>query len=155
MKTTPKPSQIAILVGGLVVFIFSFLNFFKSSFGDQGRNAWSGDVLFPLSAFPALIALIVVGLTAAVLFAEVNLPDPVLSFNWRQINFILAFTIVLVLFGLLISAPTGLDVGVGLIISLLGGLALLAGTVMELLGIEVGDKTGSGNQAPGGPTTPF
>jgi hypothetical protein len=155
VKTTPKPSQIAILVGGLVVFIFSFLDFFKSSFGDEGFSAWSGDLLFPLTAFPALLALIVVGLTAAVLFADVDLPDAVLSFNWRQISFILAFTIVLVLFGLIISAPTGSDIGIGLIISLLGGLALLAGTVMELLGIEAGGRTGSGAQTPGGPTTPF
>lgn len=155
MKTTPKPSQIAILAGGAIVFIFSFLNFYKASFGDEGRSAWSGDVLFPISAFPALFALIIVGTTAAVLFGGVKLPEPIVSFNWKQLNFILAFTTIVLLFGFLISAPAGLDVGIGLIISLLGGIALVAGSVMELLGIEVGGKTGSGTQAPGGPSTPF
>lgn len=155
MKTTPKPSQIAILVGGVVVFIFSFLDFFKSSFTDEGFSAWSSDLIFPLTAFPALLALIVVGLTAAVLFADVNLPDPVLTFNWRQINFMLALIIALVLFGLLISAPDGFDIGVGLILSFIGSLALMAGTVMDLLDIEAGDRTRSGNQNPGGPSTPF
>lgn len=156
MKTTPKPSQIAILAGGAIVFLFSFFNFVSSPFGDDGFNGWSGDYLFPLSAFPALFGLIVAGTTAAVLFGNVALPEPIVSFNWKQLNFILAFAALVILVGLLLSTPEGVDLGIGLIISLLGGIVLLAGAVMDLLGLEVGStSTGGSTQAPGGPTTPF
>jgi len=157
MKTTPKPSQIAILAGAVVLLIFSFLNFYKSSFGDVGFSAWDGDLLFPLTIFPLLLGLIVGGTTAATLFADVKLPEQILTLNWKQINFTLSFAAVLILLGLLISAPSGSDLGAGLLVSVLGGIALVAGSVMELLGIEVGGTTGGGgsNQAPGGPSTPF
>jgi len=157
VKTILKPSQIAMLAGGVIVFLFSFFNFVSSPIGDDGFNGWSGDYLFPLSAFPALFALIVAGTTAAVLFGNVSLPEPIVSFNWRQLNFILAFTALVILVGLLLSTPEGVDLGIGLIISLLGGIAMLGGAVMELLGINVGGaaSTGGSTQAPGGPSTSF
>lgn len=156
MKTTPKPSQIAMLAGGIIVFLFSFFNFVSSPISDDGFSGWSGDYLFPLSAFPALFALIVAGTTAAVLFGNVSLPEPIVSFNWKQLNFILAFTALVILVGLLLSTPEGVDLGIGLILSLLGGIGLLGGAVMELLGLEVGStSTGGSTQAPGGPSTPF
>ncbi|QXC60377.1 hypothetical protein KSP35_18915 [Aquihabitans sp. G128] len=156
MKTTPKPSQIAILAGAVVLLIFSFLNFVKPSFGD-GVSAWSGDFYFPLTIFPLLFGLIVGGTTAATLFADVKLPEQILTLNWKQINFMLSFTGLVILIGLLIGLPDGLDAGAGLLLSLLGAIALFAGSVMELLGIEVGGTTGAGSgpAAPGGPSTPF
>ena len=154
MKTTPKPSQIAILAGGALLFFFSFLAFVDPAFGD-GQSAWSGDFLFPLTAIPALFGLIVAGATAATIFADVKLPDEVIGFSWKQLNFVLAFTAIVIILGLAISLPDGLDMGVGLILSILAAIALVAGTVMELLGIEVGGSTGGSSQTPGGPTTPF
>ncbi|CAN5763402.1 hypothetical protein BH10ACT1_BH10ACT1_08510 [soil metagenome] len=160
MKTTPKPSQIAILAGAAVMLIFSFLDFVKSSSafgGDVGFSAWDGDYFFPFSIFPLLFALVVAGTTAATVFGAVKLPEPILTLNWKQINFTLAFAGFVILLGFLISGPDGLENGIGLYFSILGAIAVLAGAVMELLGIEVGGSTGGGATppAPGGPSTPF
>lgn len=156
MKSSPKPSQIAIVAGAGVMLIFSFLDFVKTSYGSVGYSAWSGDYLFPLAIFPLLFALVVGGTTAATLFGGVELPEPILTMNWKQIDFALAFAATAILLGLAISTPNGLDMGIGLIFSLLGTIALTAGTVMELLNIEVGGASGGGNQTPSDqPPTPF
>lgn len=155
MNTTPKPSHIATLAGGGIVVIFSFLSFYKSTFGGATFSAWSGDFLFPLSAFPALFGLVVAGTTAATVFGNVSLPEPILGFTWKQLNVMFAYTALVLLVGFLISAPAGADIGVGLIISVLGGLAMMAGTMMEHLGIEAGSSSSGSGQAPGGPPTQF
>lgn len=154
MKTTPKPSQIAMMAGGLVTLLFSLFKFIDNPFGDD-PSAWSTQFdLFPLATWPAIFGLVVGGLTAAVVFADLKLPEPILSFNWRQINFILSFTSVVIMIGWL-GGPG--DKGIGFWFMFLGVIAYTAGAVMELLGIEVGGSTGStsGPQAGSGPATPF
>ena len=156
MKSSPKPSQIAIVAGAAVMLIFSFLDFVKTSYGSVGYSAWSGDYLFPLAIFPLLFALVVGGTTAATVFGGVELPEPILTMNWKQIDFALAFAATAILLGLAISTPNGLDLGIGLIFSLLGTIALTAGTVMELLNVEVGGGSGGGTASPSDqPPTPF
>ena len=153
-----KPSQIAQMVGAVVLLIFSFMAFFKadSGFGDVSYNAWDGDGFMPLTIFPLLLGLVVGGAAAAAAFGNVKLPDQVLTLTWKQLSLALSFAAVLILFGLLISGPSGLDTGVGLIVSLLGGIVLLAGSVMEVLGIEVGGTGASTSPGPGSqPPTPF
>ena len=158
MKTTPKPSQIAMMAGGAVALIFSFFSFVSFDGGRFGDNvtygAWSTDAnLFPLATWPAIFGLIVAGTTAAVIFADMKLPEPILSFNWKQINFILSFAALVIMVGFLFANE---NKGFGFWLMFLGVIAYAAGSVMELLGIEVGgSSSGPGQQASGGPTTPF
>lgn len=157
MKTTPKPSQILILAGGLVTLIFSFFSFVSvdNPFGDDiTASAWSTDAnLFPLATWPAIFGLIIAGTTVAVLFADLKLPEPILSFNWKQIHFVLAFASLVIMIGFLFATE---NKGFGYWLMFLGVLAYTAGVVMELLGIEVGNtSTGGSTQPPGGPSTPF
>lgn len=158
MKTTPKPSQIAMMAGGAVALIFSFFSFVSFDVfggGTESRGAWSSEAnLFPLATWPAIFGLIVGGVTAAVVFADVKLPEPILTFNWKQINFILSFTSVVIMLGYLIVNE---NKGFGFWLMFLGVIAYTAGSVMELLGVEVGGSNGGGSNptAPGGPSTPF
>src|SRR4051794_38642494 len=98
MKNQPKPSQWVLMASGAVMLIFSFLPFVKASFGGGSRSAWSTDAGFPLSWWPLLFGVAIAGLVAATIFANVRLPDNVLGFTWKQIDFILAFTSFVILF---------------------------------------------------------
>lgn len=157
MNTTPKPSQIILMAGGAVALLFSFFAFVSvDGFGDSvSFSAWSTDAnLFPLATWPAIFGLVIAGVTAASVFGNVKLPEPILSFNWKQINFILSFTAIMIMVGFLFANESK---GFGYWIMFLGVIAYTVGSVMELLGIEVGGKSsGSGApQAGGGPSTPF
>lgn len=160
MNTTPKPSQIVLMAGGAVAFLFSFFSFISIE-GFRGNDvtfgAWSTDAnLFPLATWPAIFGLVIAGVTAATVFGNVKLPEPILSFNWKQINFILSFAAILIMVGYLFANESK---GFGYWLMFLGVIAYTAGSVMELLGIEVGGNS-SGNSTPqagggGGPSTPF
>lgn len=159
MNTTPKPSQIVLMAGGAVAFLFSFFSFISIDAGGFGNDltfgAWSTDAnLFPLATWPALFGLVIAGVTAATVFGNVSLPEPILTFNWKQINFILSFAAILIMVGYLFVNEAK---GFGYWIMFLGVIAYTVGSVMELLGIEVGGTSsgGSTTQAGGGPSTPF
>ncbi len=166
MKTTPKPSEIILMASGAVMFLFSFFAFFSG--GRSSANAWSGDAgtLF-MATWPALFGLIVGAGVAVTVFAEVKLPEQILTFSIKQVYFILAFTSFVIMFGYLLGGgfpdfglAGGPSKGFGQILMLLGSVGLLAGSVMELLGIEVGGSSsssgaGPNQQNPGGPATPF
>lgn len=139
MSSTPKPGQIAILAGGAALLIFSFLPWNDPPFGDSS-NAWSE---FGVFTWPALLGLIAAGALAARLFGNVDLPEPILSFNWNQLFFVLGFAAFMILFGLLIASS---DLAFGFWLSLLGSIALLAGAVMELL--DGGSATSGQSQSP-------
>lgn len=140
MNSSPKPGQIAILAGGAVLLIFSFLPWIDPDFGGS-VNAWSE---FGVFTWPALFGLIGAGTLAARLFGNVDLPEPVLTFTWKQIYLILAFTSVLITVGFMIA---GSDLGIGFWLSLLGSFAFLAGAIMEVLDTD-GATTGTSQTPP-------
>ena len=157
-----RPSQIVILVSGVVTLIFSFLAFFKyeySGFGSstsESFSAWSTKLpLLPLSTIPALIAVVVAGGPAAKVFGNADLPE-VLGFTTAQLMVALSFIGALVTVGFLISGAEGADFGIGFWFMLLGSLGLLAGSVMELLGLGPQEPVGGGGggQAGGNPNQP-
>lgn len=189
---TIKPTQIIILVAGVVVLLFSFLgdfvtidggsgldaareqceNFdredlpeeareqFDAACGDldsaDGFSAWSGDGFSPLSAWPALLALAVAGLVAAIAFANLKLPENLLGFSVPQLLVGLSAAAFLILFGFLITGNEGASWGMGFWLMFLGSIALLAGTVLQLLGIEPGKPATAGGPGPSGaPPAPF
>jgi hypothetical protein len=146
MKTTPKPSQIVIMASGAVMFLFSFFAFY--SIFDQNFNAWSGDAgtLF-MATWPALFGLVAGALVAVTVFADMALPERLLTFDLRQIIFVLAFTSFVIMFGYLLGGGAGgsVDKGFGFFLMLLGSIGLVVGAVMELLG--VGETTTSSGQS--------
>ena len=64
---------------------------------------------------------------AATIFGNVRLPEPILSFNWRQIHFILAFTALVIAVGYLLVDTGGVDKGIGFWFDLLGAIGLIVG----------------------------
>ena len=150
MSATPKPSQIAMLAGGVITLLFSFFGFVSVDYADVSYSAWSTDAnLFPLATWPALFGLIIAGATAASVFGKVKLPDNILGFTWPQVTFILSFAASVVMVGFLFANE---NKGIGYWFMLLGTIAYTVGSVMEVAGIETG---GSSSQSPGAPPSPF
>ncbi len=149
-----KPQQIILMASGAVLVVASILPFLRfSGFGaSESRSAWSGDLgLSPLSIFPALLGLAVVGLVAAVVFGNVSLPDRVLTLSWPQVFLTAGFASFLILFGLFLSVETGggFGFGFGFWLMLLASIGVIVGAVME---ITQGDST---DPAASGPAQPF
>ena len=149
MKTQPKPSQIVIMASGAVCFIFSFLAFVKVP-GDS-KGGW-GSGIFPFGAFVGIFGLACAVVVALALFSDVKLPDNVLTFNTKQLLFILAFTSAVIMISFLLIDYFGADKGIGLYLCLLGSIGLVVGTVMELLDTSTGTTA---PPPPGQPGTPF
>jgi len=126
MKRQPSVGEWVILVGGAVIFVFSFLDFFDD--GGFSVNAWS-DLTFPLASFVAIFGLIMALHVALTTFADVNFPDTVAGFTWPQIHLILGFINTLIMVGYLLLAE-GPDTGVGFILMLLGAIATLVGGIL-------------------------
>ncbi len=145
-----KPSQIAKIAGGAVTLLFSFFPFMSiDAFGsDSSFSAWSTDAnLFPLATWPAIFGAIVAGTTAGVAFGNMKLPEPILTLNWKQINFMLSFASLVVMVGFVFVND---NTGFGFWLMFLGVLAYAAGSAMDLLGVEPGNSAG-----PSGPPTSF
>lgn len=118
---------------------------------DGGFNAWSMDFYFPLSTWPAILGVVVAGLTAASAFGGVTLPE-VLGLRPRQLLFGLALPGALMMLGwLIMGTEEGASWGIGFWLMLLGSLALVVGTAMELLA----DDDASTPRAGSTPPTPF
>jgi len=132
MKKQITVANLIMGIGGLVVLIFSFLDFYSS--GDEGRNAWSGDLFFPASIIPVILAVAMVVFVVLDLLG-VKLPDKVLTFTWPQIYATWGISAAGIMLGWLFTSPFTLDKGAGLILMLLGSLAMAAGSIMGLLGV--------------------
>lgn len=132
MKKQITVANLVMLVGGAVTFLFSFLSFYK--FGSEGRSAWSGDLLFPETAIPAILGL-AMAVVAVLDLTGVKLPDHVLTFNWKQINVTWGIAAAGIMLGWLFTGQTGTDKGIGLILMLIGSLAMAAGSIMAILGM--------------------
>jgi len=124
------PAGIVILVGGVVVLVGSFLDFYKFG-GSIGFSAWSGDPYFPITIIPVLCGLAMalqVGLTS---FANVNLPDRVLGLGWNQIHLALGFQAAIMMILWILMDKGGFDMGIGFWLMLLGSIALIVGAFLR------------------------
>ncbi|MCA9299442.1 MAG: hypothetical protein KDA28_10265 [Phycisphaerales bacterium] len=120
-----RPSQWLILISGVLLFAFSFMEVFKDS-----DNAWKD---IGTLTMPAIFGIIATIATAATAFGYATLPDDVLTFSFAQILVVLAFTSVLIEIG---AVGMGLfsdvfDAAAGAWLSALAAIGLLMGTVME------------------------
>jgi hypothetical protein len=119
-KQQPSPGAWAMMGGGLVALIGSFLDFT----GDV--SAW-GKGAFPIVTMMPLYAVVAGVLVALTLFANVKLPAEVLGFTWNQIYLVLGFFATLM--GLFWAVAAD-DKGAGLWLILLGSIAVLVGAVL-------------------------
>jgi hypothetical protein len=129
------PGNIVILVSGVVIFLASFLSFYKvSGFGGTlDWNAWKGSpvYLFGVATIPAVLGLIMAIVVAVQAFANVNLPDRVLGFTWDQVHVALGFQAAITMIAFLVRDKSVLDFGIGFFLMLIAAIALLVGAIMR------------------------
>jgi hypothetical protein len=128
------PPNLVILAGGAVMFIASFLPFYK--LGSHSDTAWSSGE-FLIATLPVLFGLAMAAHIGLVAFAKLNLPDRVLGLTWTQVHLALGFQAAVMMLCFLVRDPNygsgsgGIDRGVGLYLMLLAAIALLVGAVMR------------------------
>lgn len=124
MNNNVTPPQIIIMAAGGVMLIGSFLKFF----GEE--SAWgSGGI--PIITLAAWIGIAMGVLIALQAFANVKLPERVLTFTWPQLHLVLSIYAALLMIGwLLLKSPGSLDRGAGFWLMFLGAAGLVVGAVM-------------------------
>jgi hypothetical protein len=134
--------QIIILASGGVMLIGSFLDFFK------GANAW-GSGAFPIITLIPLLGIVSAVVIALKAFANVNLPDRVLTLNWVQIHLVLGVYAALMMLAWLLVKTGGssVDRGAGFWLLFLGAIGLIVGAVM------LRNESPSGAAPSAGPTS--
>jgi len=118
------PPQIIIMAAGAVMLLGSFLDFFS------GTNAWGSGAL-PIVTVAAWIGVAMAVVIALQAFANVQLPDRVLTFSWTQLHLVLSIYAALLMVGwLLLKVPGSIDRGAGFWLMFLGAAGLVVGAVM-------------------------
>ncbi len=117
-KKQPTPGEWAIMGGGGVMLIGSFLDF------SYGESALLGEGLFPVTTLMVLYGVVMALQVALTKFANVSLPDRVLSFTWEQVHLVLGVFAALMAVFWLVAAE---DKGIGVFLVLLGAGAACAG----------------------------
>jgi hypothetical protein len=150
MKKQISVASLVMLIGGAITFLFSFFDFIGS--GSIGTSAW-GTGLFPVATIPAILgaAMVVICVLEQV---GTKLPEPILTFNWRQILLtwgVVAFTIML---AFLLLDKTGRSLQFGGILMLLGSIAMLVGSLLSILGIPESTLSLPGGSGPTSPPPP-
>ena len=122
-----KPSTWAMLGGGVVLLIASFLDW--QSLGPFSTNAWDRGLF---GFFLLVIAGVAIAVSAIGAFApQVSLPEQVLGFTMTQLVTALGAAAFLMSFGLLFQFE---GFQIGSILAVLASAAIVAGGVMEMRG---------------------
>ena len=128
---TPSPAEIAVMAGGGVVLIVSFLAFYSASgFSGASVNAWDTG-LFPIATLIVLWA-VAAGVLVALGVFGVSLPDRLVTFTRAQIVLVCGVFATVQCLAYMIVEHTGADLGIGFWFMLVGSIAVLVGGVMEL-----------------------
>ena len=118
------PSTWAMLAGGAVLFIATFLDW--QSFGGFGTNAWDRGIL---GLFLIVIAGIAIAVAVIQAFApQVQLPQEILTFTPTQAATALGAASFLISFGLLFQFE---GFAIGSILAVLGSAAIVVGGVLD------------------------
>ena len=130
MRKHISVAELVMVIGGAITFIFSFFSFW--GVGGFRVSAW-GNGTFPLASIPAILggAMLIVGIVEQ---AGSKLPEPVLSFTWRQIRFTWGIVAAAIMLSYLIMDKGEASLKVGGIFMLLGALTMGTGSAMALLG---------------------
>ena len=130
-----KPGAIALLGGGILLFISTFLDW-RTGLSGISTDATGLQGLFCLIIGGGVVAL--VGLTT---FGNASLPDHVLGFTWNQVYMGLGLAAFLISFSLQFGDATEF----GLVLAWIGAAAIVVGAVLE-------DRSAPASNAP---PTPF
>jgi len=116
--------QIIIMAAGGAMLIGSFLPFLSDD------SAWAAGAL-PIVTLAALLGIAMAVVIALQAFANVKLPERVLTLSWTQIHLALAvYAAVLMLSWLTFKFPGSVDRGIGFWLMFLGAIGLVVGAVM-------------------------
>jgi hypothetical protein len=132
VKEKPTVPDWVMMGGGVACLLFSFFAFWD--FGPVSKNAY-GSFAFPLATYVVLIGIIVGGSVALKVFVGTKLPEPILTFTWKQIRLALSIFAGLLMIGFLLLSDSP-DKGIGFWLMFLGTIALVAGAVMETIGFD-------------------
>ena len=122
-----RPGQITALVGGVLMLISTFVDWF-GAFG-FGVNAYDGDFFGFTGIFLLLLSLDVIATTAIRAFApQVNLPQQILGFSLDELTLAVGFAAFV--WGLSISTVNGSKGGT--LLCALGGIVVVVGAFLEI-----------------------
>lgn len=137
-----KPSQLALIGGGALVLVSTFLDWF--SVGEAGfsfgYSGWETGSFGLLGIFVAAIGAIIAlgGILTATGNAD-NIPDSILGFTHDQLHLALGLAAFIPTFGLQFSSGAALGITLGWI----GAAAIIVGALMDL-----GVIGGGGGESP-------
>lgn len=133
MKLKISVANLVMLVGGVLTFIFSFLDFYKIEFlGESaGANAWDTDAGAFVTTIPAILALAMI-VWCGLELGGVKLPEKVITYSGAQMKGTWGIASAGIMIGFL---TTGSDWGAGFWLMFIGSLAMAAGAVMGLLNL--------------------
>ena len=117
---TPTPAEIAVMAGGALALIGSFLHYRYAS------SLWSKGFL-PSGTLMALFAT-AMAVVVALRFLNVSLPARVVGLSWIQVHLVLGFFAALYAIAFLITAGGGRKVGTWLVT--IGCIAAFVGAIM-------------------------
>jgi hypothetical protein len=126
MKGKLTVAGLIMLIGGAITFLVSFLDFLGET------SAW-GEGLLPIATIPALLGL-AMAVEQGLRLGGVALPEPVLTFSWKQIRFTWGVVAVTIMLAWLIVDKGFADTGAGLMLMLIGSIAMVVGATLDLLG---------------------
>ncbi|HEX8770816.1 MAG TPA: hypothetical protein VF711_08620, partial [Acidimicrobiales bacterium] len=125
-RKSVTPGEIVILTSGAVALIFSFLPWFKSSFGDETVNAWDSG-LFPLATLIAIAGTIMAVQVLLERVLGVSMPRSLGEFAWHQIHVFLALFAFVIAFCYLLVDKGNADFDFGFYVDLLAAIGLVVG----------------------------
>jgi hypothetical protein len=129
------PGEIAIVAGGVVTLIFSFLHFYTLSGSIRGFgfsasvSAWSS-ALFPTATIIVLFNVIMAVQVVLAKLLNVDLGPGIVGFTWPQVHLALGFFALLDTIAYLLVDKGAYDIGIGLIFMLVGSAACFVGAIL-------------------------
>ncbi len=122
-----KPGAIAMLVGGVIILLSTFLDWFGFS-GFFGVNAYSGDFLGFTGILLLLLSLDIIAVTAIRAFLpDVKLPDQLLGFSMNELSLMAGFASFV--WGFSLAFQDGSQEGT--LLCALGGIVVVVGAILE------------------------
>ena len=133
MEKNPTPGEIAVIAGGGICLVFSFLPFYSGNLGLSNRNAWNAG-LFPVATLIVVFAVAAAVVVLLVRFANVRYPaGGFLGFSLNALLLALTFfAAILAVAFLVVDRGVAYDLGIGYWFVLIGAVASLVGAVVMM-----------------------
>jgi hypothetical protein len=131
------PANVVIMVSGAVIFIASFLAFFKPyelapGFFLPSQSAWDRG-RFVIVTLPALLGLLMAGQVVIVTFFRgVAMPSRLLGMTWAQVHLALGFQALVMMLAFLIQDVGEFEHGTGFWLMLIAAIGLFLGGLMKM-----------------------